>query len=372
MSLVPLSAIDHVFIYGSSDPSTFVMRLPAGLDVGRLVDTFHETARACQGAAGVLVARDRTCYLDLSRHAAEIEEYSVSSERPLRECAWLVPAEIGAPLVRARIIHVGTERAVALSLSLSHAVADAYSTFLFLAAWAARARGEAALPFNCDRTFLTNAAARALPYEIRGQRFENAGFTILEREEPLVRLRWHFEERLRSELAPEDSGLSFNDALCATLWKEDVARRGGRADAKFCFTVDFRRFRPQLGPLFFGNAVLVATISRPAAEVARAPIGEVGQWIRQAVADAPSRIDAAVAELESARATYGLELFKRVRAIYTHAYAVTNLSRIPQDTLNFGTGAPREFHLGVPPQWCPSCAVLPGGDASHMRIAASV
>jgi hypothetical protein len=185
-------------------------------------------------------------------------------------------------------------------------------------------------------------------------------------------LRWHVEERSRAALGSEVAGLSFNDALCAALWKEDVARRAEDGDAGLCFVVDFRRFRRELGPLFFGNAVLMATLTRPAQEVARAPLAEVGQWIRQAVSDTPGRIDAAVAELESARATYGLDLFKRVRGAYTHAYAVTNLSRIPHETLDFGAGAPAEFEIGQPPQWCPSCAVLPGRDAEHVRIVASV
>ena len=40
MSLVQLSAIDHVFVYAKTDPPTFVIHFPSELDVGRLVETF--------------------------------------------------------------------------------------------------------------------------------------------------------------------------------------------------------------------------------------------------------------------------------------------------------------------------------------------
>jgi hypothetical protein len=372
MSLVELSAIDHAFMHDSGDPSTFVMRLPYEVDVERLAGPFRETARACEGAAGVLVVRDNTGFIDLSRDACVIEERSAGGDTPLLDCAYMVKTELGLPLAHARITHLGKERGTAISFSLNHAVGDAYSTVMFMAAWAARARGELAPPFKCDRSILTNPAARTRDFEVRGIRMPHSGFTILPREEPKQRMRWHFEERLRSELGAVGSGLSFNDALCATLWKEDVARRAGDGDASFNFLVDFRRFRSNLGPLFFGNAVLVATVTRPAKEVLNASVVEVGQWIRQTLADAPGHIDAAVAELESARATLGTDFFKRLRGIYNHAYAVTNLSRMPHEALNFGGGPPVEFELGVPPQWCPSCAVLPGRDVDHVRIAAMV
>jgi hypothetical protein len=250
---------------------------------------------------------------------------------------------------------------------MSHVVGDGYSTFLFLTAWAARVRGDAPITPLCDRTILTNPSARVPGHEILGDYFAHAGFFIVENDEPVQRLRWHFEERSLASLCSKVPGLSSNDVLCATLWKEFLTNHQG-AEATFSCVIDLRRFRPDLGPLFFGNAVLMAPTTRATKDVQSGSLAEVGEWIREAVDAAPKRIDAAIAELESARVSHGLAFFRRVRSMHKRAYAVTNLSRLPYGVLDFGSGSPVEFEAGNLPPPVPGCCVMPARDPAHVRL----
>jgi hypothetical protein len=367
MSTVPLSAIDYLYIHDRTDPTTFVFRYPSKLDVPRITDAFYETAREFVGASGVLVASDDACFLDVSRAAAEIQEVSLEGDKALRDCVSFVRTDFGQPLTRALITHLDGGRGTALSFSMSHVVGDGYSTFLFLTAWAAKVRGDAPIKPLCDRTILTNPSARVPGHEVRGDYFAEAGFFIVEKDEPLRRLRWHFEDRSLASLCSKVQGLSPNDVLCATLWKESLAKHED-PEATFSCVIDLRRFRPDLGPLFFGNAVLMAPTTHPTEEVRRASLAQVGEWIRDAIAAAPKRIDAAIAELESARASHGLTFFRRVRSMHKCAYAVTNLSRLPYTVLDFGSGSPVEFEAANLPPPVPGCGVMPGRDSAHVRL----
>jgi hypothetical protein len=110
----------------------------------------------------------------------------------------------------------------------------------------------------------------------------------------------------------------------------------------------------------------------PTSRLREAPTEEVASWIRRAVEEVPSQIDAALAELAALRAEHGLAVLPRFRTVRSEAgFVVSNLSKIPLSALDFGAGSPVALHAPADP--APrerSCAVFPARDALRLLTAA--
>ncbi|HSR96286.1 MAG TPA: acyltransferase [Kofleriaceae bacterium] len=373
-TLIPLSAVDHMWSANMAGPLQLVLEYSNELDVQRLTESLHETVREYVGLGGVLVQVDpSTLAIDTSGERSIVRTTSDGPEIPLAQCIDPVDPRVGEPVARVRIVRRGT-KGTAIGYSMSHAVADGYGMFLFLSAWAARARGGVPLPPPiCDRDRLTRPHARA-----RGSfdeaALERAGFVLVSPELSLPTLQ--VEERVIaiSELAagdPRSSGASVSNVLAATLWKEYAEARTTPTITLAC-PVDLRRHRGELGPLYFGNAFLQVLLTVETARVRAAPVLEVADWVREAVSSAPARFDAALEELEAFRFSAGLATLARVWGYPpTHGFLVSNLSRVPLANLDFGGGAPVGFTAPPPPSGprAEGCFVWPGtGDRLRLHI----
>jgi hypothetical protein len=370
---LPLSAIDHVYASPAIDPIPFVLRYGAELDPDRVVAAFWETAHDFLGVAGTLAAvDDHTLAFDLSRDRADVQ---VLCPEPGVSASSLVEplvTTVGGPLARAYVIHE-PGGSTSIALNMAHVVADGYGYLLFMIAWAARARGADAPSPNCDRSILSapqarTAGARRFP----PGNLPHSGFVLLERDARAPRLR--FEERMRSvsgaewQRGPGSQRVSFNDLLCASLWKEMIASEPDELTTFICY-VDIRRHVPRLGPLYFGNAILSAAVTEVAGVVRASPVAELASRIRDAVRAVPERIGAALAELETLRAAHGLEVVPRLRTFSPSGLAVTNMSRAPFAAVDFGAGPPIGIDLAAEPPRCRGCVVLPAGEQLKLIVA---
>jgi hypothetical protein len=372
--VVALSALDHVVADKLAGPIQLVFEFPAQLDARRLVDAYHETAQRYVGVASTLMRIDEhTLGLRLSPDASVIRVTDDGPEAPLHACVDPAGTGFGEPLARARIVNRGS-RGTAIGFSLAHAVADGYGFFLFLAAWAARTRGVDLPRPNCDRTLLTRPEARGQgTAPSAGGPLPMSGFTVVEREEPP--LRFAIETRL---LPPTDPSrqkqgapgyFSSNDLLAASLWME--AMEGvSFATTTFASPVDVRRHRPELGPFYFGNAFLHASIARRTADVRSASVAEVAGWIRAAVAEVPARLDGALAELERLWSSQGLAILPRVYGYPPDTgFLVSNMTRVPIQALDFGAGPPVRLEHLPAPAYARMAFVLPDVDDVRVLLA---
>jgi hypothetical protein len=374
MDALPLSAIDHVLSSDFVPAAQLVFRFPGTLDVGRVEEAFRATVAAFEGTSGCLVRlSDTQLGLDTSADLAAFRVTSASPDTPLSACIDSVETKLGVPLVRARVTQLG-DQGTALGLAMSHALADGYGYFLFLSAWAAHARGQPFPPPNLNRALLSNSSARsvdAAPPAL-GQ-LQHSGFYVVSEDYRPPRLTWRERYIAASSVEPtsSDRGLSANDYITGVLWKEYMAVERAEAVTLAC-AVDIRRHRPELGPLYFGNAILLATTTVDADALRRSSPQETAALIRAAVYAVPARIDAAIAELEELRTSQGLQILTRLRGFQPHTgFLVSNLSRIPMKTLDFGLGAPLEVEIASVPPRSRTCIVLPASEGRYRLMVAS-
>jgi hypothetical protein len=367
----PLATLDYVFASEAYNPTQLIMRFAAELDLERLSASFLATAREFVGVHAALARMDeRTLAFDLSNETAELSIVEATPDTPLHTCGVTIRTAIGEPLSRAQVTRLG-RGGTAIAFALSHAVADGYGYFMFLSAWAARARGAAFPAPTCDRRALSSQRS-GRPFE--GGKLMHAGFVLEDAARPSLRMeeRWIDPAELKRSLSAsaEDGALSDHDAISATLWKEFMGH-SELAESTFTCPVDVRRHRPNLGPLFFGNASLVASVTVSTESLRKAGVREVAGWIRAAVSRVPGQIDEGLGEIEDVRSSRGLDELPRFRSVPSRGgFFVTNLSRIPLAVLDFGGGPP--VALEVAPEPAPrdcGCAVLQAGDKLRLLIA---
>jgi Transferase family len=367
--LIPLSAIDHVLTRPVLAPLQLVFEFPTQLDSKLLVESFHATARRFVGIGATLTRLDEhTIAFDVARDVSEIRVTTDGPNIPLHACLDPVRTELGQPLARARIVDRGS-RGTAVGFSMSHAVADGYGFFLFLAAWAAQARGADFPAPNCDRRLLTSAAARESPPSIAAVGpLEQSGFFLVdEGQQPLsfsLEERFISQLELRAQKQREPGNYSSSDLLAAHLWKEYLQHEHFPSTTLAC-PVDLRRHRTALGPLYFGNAFLNATVTVSTEQLRAASAPEIAGWIHAAVDAVPQRVDAGIAELEALWSTRGLAALQCISGCPPDTgFLISNMSRISLAAFDFGTGPAVSFDCALATTRAPQrvCFVLPAGD----------
>ena len=364
---IPLSPIDQ-FLLTAPWPLQLVFEFPSKLDAKRVEDAFHMTAQRFVGATATLSRLDEhSVAFDLSRNASEIRVTTDGPDIPLHACIDSVVSGFGKPLARARIVDRGS-LGTAIGFSMSHVLADGYGFFLFLAAWAAQARGIDFPAPNCNRTLLSNVDARAtakplpasgpLPqsgYYLVDEGYQPKDFRLEEQLLPLTQLQ--AEKRLAA------GPYSIADLIAARLWKACMQDAALPSTTLAC-PVDLRRHREALGPLYFGNAFLHATCTLSTSQLRAASAPELAQLIHAAIAEVPQRIDAAIAELEGLWSQRGLAVLSQLMAYPPDSgLLISNMSRVTLDAFDFGTGPATAFDCVLPATASARIAfVLPAGD----------
>ena len=227
---------------------------------------------------------------------------------------------------------------------MKHLAGDGYSYFYFLSALAALSQ-HALLPSTSSmmhfffkpqhcRTILKNFSFQDI--ELKPLRPEGK-FTILFDEIP----RQDVHSMIREVSDSMDIRISTNDVLTAMAVKKLIGvKREFRGDiVELTIPIDVRRQVKEYGRRFFGNGIMLYKMDLKKEDVENLPPKKIALQIRKSMPSVSkqSYIDylAQLEKLIQERNTEKLRPFDPASGCL-----VTNISRLPVDKLNFGTGTP--------------------------------
>jgi len=378
----PLSPIDHVFTGVAAYPLEFVFAYDGTIDAGRLEDSLRRTLEAFPAVTSRLALRSGRYVLEPAADgcAFETRASAAAFAGAGSHAEFVAPVETleGQPLARVRLTQ--TPAGSVLGVALSHAVADGFSYFYFLASWSRVFRGQAPITPCHDRARLDPpAGSRPGPLEPESLR-EASGLFLDETRTATRRDRLSWTGRcfpraeLRSLLAEAQAAcplrLSHNDVIAAWLWREHVPSwaEPGESRAWLSCPVDVRRLLPGFPASYFGCAVALVNTSIERERLEGASLAVLARLVRDAVA----RVDAqamarALAALDALRERQGLAALERLHVVHPRAgLLVTNLSRLPVREVAFDAGPPVAFEVLVPAERC--AVVLPAADGLDVRV----
>ena len=167
-----------------------------------------------------------------------------------------------------------------------------------------------------------------------------------------------------------DIPLFDNDVITAYVWREYGARWANvDGDATTFVTVpfDFRRLLREISRMYFGCALVFATASIAYDRLMRASLGEISCLIRKSIAQVTTDyVHGSLRTLEALRLGRGLSTIQQIEVRHPQrGLVVTNISRLPLLSVDFGSGPPVDFkataqaHRGV--------VILPSDDSVVVR-----
>jgi hypothetical protein len=165
--------------------------------------------------------------------------------------------------------------------------------------------------------------------------------------------------------------LFHNDVLTAYLWKQYVTqweKGNGNPLTYVSCPVDFRRILRAVPRTYFGNALCFATVSTDYEKLVSAPLGELALLVREAVTRVrQDYVSGSLQTLERLRRQRGLAVLEEIHVVPPqHGILVTNVSRLPMQSLDFGAGIPTAFRALSSTQR--AAAILPADDGMEIRV----
>jgi shikimate O-hydroxycinnamoyltransferase len=284
----------------------------------------------------------------------------------------------GEPLTRVKLTH--TSAGSVLGVSISHAVADGFSYFHFLASWSRIHQGQPILEPAHQRELLipgvTEKESPITPDEV----FTRSGLFWAGKRStaPWEQLRWDRLEFTREELnslvaeaqSDCDLRLTHNDALVAHLWRTYVPRwsESSHTLAHASIPFDFRRVLQNFPRTYCGCAVALAVADIDLASLTDTSLGQLAGKIRRAVDGiTPTRIHDALGVLDEVRRQEGLPVLEELHVVPPrNGLLVTNLSRLPVRELVFDGESPSAFHILTPTRR--GAVVLPAVDGVEVQV----
>jgi hypothetical protein len=233
---------------------------------------------------------------------------------------------------------------MALIPKLNHLAGDGYSYFYFLSLLAALSR-PALVPFKSSLIgiFLKPHHQRTI---LKDFAFEGV---VLKPILPADKFTVEFEEIPRTEVqsvieeiaSSDNLRVSANDILTAMAVKKLVGRQSKSWGAEVSLTmpIDVRRLVKEYGRGFFGNGLMFHTLKFKKERIENSPAKEIAVDIRKSMphVSRESYIHY-LAELEDLISEGDMEKLRPFDP--DRGCLVTNLSKLPADKLDFGTGSP--------------------------------
>jgi hypothetical protein len=285
----------------------------------------------------------------------------------------------GEPLTRIKLTQ--TPRGSVLGLSISHALVDGFSLFHFLASWSRVFQGQRILNPSCEREVLTPEAVAQQSSVTPDDVLSRCGLFWAGKRQPVSRDRLREERFLISKEEMNDLlseaerdcqvALYNNDVLTAYLWKRCIRQweeGDGNPTTYMNCPVDFRRILRAVPRLYFGNALCFATASTDYERLARSSLGELALLIREAVSQVrQDYVSGSLRTLEQLRRQRGLAVVEEIHVVPPqHGMLVTNISRLPMQSLDFGAGMPAGLRALSSTQR--AAAILPAADGVEIRV----
>lgn len=344
---VSISQVDVVFS-GGSYPIEFLLYFDKGIDGKRV-------RAALRRAAGIFWPvfgryRDgRICFEDYKEedHLAEIkvpESFDVDfvAKNPL-DTRRHYKLENSDGLFFLQIIHFNNGSV--LIPKMSHMAGDGYSYFYFLSALAAFS-GKGGLH---PSALLYHSLFRPKHSRTLGKKFSFSGLDSSGSHSDLADLNIDVEhipkEKIKNAVneisASAGKRISSNDLLSAMVLRKivDLKPEGFGAEVGLTFPVDVRRAVRKLGPRFFGNGILFHHMGWPKEDILRFRPEELAVEIRKA----QPRMSGDLFRffLEELEGFIRKNNSSALRPFDPETGCiVTNISRLPADKLNFGSGIP--------------------------------
>jgi NRPS condensation-like uncharacterized protein len=233
---------------------------------------------------------------------------------------------------------------MALLPKLNHLAGDGYSYFYFLSLLAAISR-PALVPFKSSLMgmFLKPHHNRTI---LKDFTFSGVGLkSVL----PVGKFTVEFDEILRTEVqsiieeiaSSDNLHVSSNDILSAIALKKLVGRQSEfwREEVSLTMPIDVRRLIKEYGRGFFGNGLMFHTLTLKKEHIENSPEKEIAVIIRKSMPRVSKETYIQyLAELENIISAGDMEKLRPFDP--ERGCLVTNLSKLPADKLDFGTGSP--------------------------------
>jgi len=351
MKRVNISQVDAVFSSGCY-PIEFLFFYEPAFEIKRLRRALQRLSSIFWPAFGEY--REGSIVFDRYREAECFDEETVDRELDFREFEESISegySRFALPELE-RLFFLKAIRyknGLVLIPKLSHLAGDGYSYFLFLSTLAALTR-PSLVPFRAQllklaikphhqrtsfRDFLFRGAAPR-PHAGEGR------LTVVCDEIP----RRDVQAVLREASSSAGLRISTNDLLSALAMKKLVKARADRwtGDIRLTIPIDVRRKFEEYGRGFFGNGLLFHRVTFEKEQIENSAIGEIAMTIRKSMPllSKETYVDflRGLEETISAGKLDELRPYDPERGCL-----VTNLSKLPADKLDFGTGPPK---LAVP------------------------
>ena len=383
MRVLPLSPVDHIFTGPNSYPISFALAYDGTLDPARLRNSLEEALQSLWPLRSKLVKTlshsygfqpaDDGLVFEIANYA---DPFSESQDTYIYVNS--VDSVPGEPLTKIRLTQ--TSKGSVLGVSISHALVDGFSFFHFLSSWARIAQGKRILSPVHDRELLTpvptdyNGDVAADDLLTRcglflGRKHRKNATSAIDEEN--LSLSPDTMRRLRAEAQLDcDVPLFDNDVITAYVWKEYGARWAkvdNHATTFVTVPFDFRRLLREVPRMYFGCALAFATASSAYDRLRSASLGEISCLIRRSIAQVTSDyVHASLRTLEALRLGRGLSAIQHIDVRHPRrGLIVTNISRLPLSSVDFGCGPPVGFkataqaHRGV--------VILPSEDSVLIR-----
>lgn len=253
---------------------------------------------------------------------------------------------------------------------MNHLVGDGYSYFYFLSALAAMCQ-DSYVPFkkNLIKAFYSPHHQRTV---LKKFQLEDIDLKPLQQQE---KLSIEFEEISEAvvknaikDIASEfKQKVSTNDYLSAVIIKKSVEIQKAHFGNGFQLTIpiDVRRYVKAYGPKFFGNGIMFLMVDFKTKNIEKATFQELAIQIRESMPVVTT--ESYLKFLSSLEVMIAERQINKLRPYDPErGCLITNLSKLPANKLNFGTGDPDFiFPLTIEKN---SAAILANEDKFMLRL----
>jgi NRPS condensation-like uncharacterized protein len=361
MNVFPLSPVDYIFTGVGSQPITFAFSFDKILDPGLLRKSLDETLKYFPVLRSKLVKISNT---DYEYHISEdgltfdvVESNSVFEEAGSIE-KYIIPVNSieGKPLTKITLTQ--TPGGSILAVSVSHALVDGFSYFHFFSAWARICKGESIIKPGLARDVLLpgfNKSKRKITshdiYTDCGLFHEGKRRNLHKGPVDIERF-FISKDTIRSVLedTKNEPGISLteNDIITAILWQKYIpgwSKENKNQETYVTCPFDLRRALKGLPRTYFGCALSFATASINLNGLLEASIRDLAILVRNSIRKIKTDfILRSLETFESFRKQRGVDAMAEIHLRHPHhGLIVTNLTRMPIGSLDFGQGAPTDF-----------------------------